>query len=147
MFKIIVVLVSYLITFVTQAQINTNTTAMAGGSSVKAGVQNIRTNQGTVYFAIYNSQKSFNDRSAFASQEAIVKNNSVEVFFENLPQNTYAIVCFHDTNNNGKMDFDSRGMPLEDYGTSAKERSFGPPLFDDAKFEVKEKDVTFEIIF
>lgn len=147
MIKIIVVLVSYLITFVTQAQINTNTTSLAGGSRVKAGVQNIRTNQGTVYFTIYNSQKSFNNQSAFASQKATVKFNSAEVFFQNLPQNTYAIVCFHDANDNGMMDFDSIGKPLEDYGTSAKERPFGPPMFDDAKFEVKDKDVTFEIIF
>ncbi len=147
MFKIIVVVVSYLITFVTQAQIENNPTSMPPAGRVKAGVQNIRTNNGTVHFAIYNSQKSFNDRSALSGQKATVKDNCAEVIFENLPQYTYDIVCFHDANDNAAMEIDSGGMPLEGYGTSANERSFGTPRFDDAKFELKDKDVTFEIIF
>ncbi|MDZ7614921.1 MAG: hypothetical protein U5K51_15415 [Flavobacteriaceae bacterium] len=43
MFKIIVVLVSYLITFVTQAQMVKDNSSLAAGVRVKAAVQNIRT--------------------------------------------------------------------------------------------------------
>jgi uncharacterized protein (DUF2141 family) len=147
MFKIIVVLISYLITYVAQAQNMTDTSVQSGGGRVMARVQNIRNNVGSVYFTIYDSQENFNNRIAFDSKQAVVMDNRVEVVFENLPQKSYAIVCFHDANNNGKMDFEEGGMPLEDYGTSAPNRSFGPPSYRDAQFEVKDKELTFDIKF
>ncbi len=147
MFKIIVVIISYLISYVAQAQNKADTSAQTGEGRVKARVQNIRNDKGSVYFAIYDSQENFNNRIAFVRKQAVVMDNSVEVVFENLPPNSYAIICFHDANDNGKMDFDESGMPLEDYGTSAQNRSFGPPSFRDALFEVKDKELTFEIRF
>jgi len=147
MLKIIVVLISYLISYVAQAQNMTDTLVQSGGGRVMARVQNIRNNVGSVYFALYDSQENFNNRITLESKRAVVMDNRVEVVFENLPQRSYAIVCFHDANNNGKMDFDESGMPLEDYGTSAQNRSFGPPSYRDAQFEVKDKELTFDIKF
>ena len=46
-----------------------------------------------------------------------------------------------------KMDFNSGGMPMEDYGTTNNIMSFGPPQFVNAKFEVKDKDLNFDIKF
>jgi len=37
------------------------------------------------------------------------------------------------------------GMPLKDYGSSNNIMTFGPPSFEDSKFEVRDKDLTFEI--
>jgi len=147
MFKIIVVLISYLISYVAQSQNMTDASVHTGEGRVKARVQNIRNNTGSVYFAIYDSQENFNDRIAYDSRQAAVTDNCVEVVFEDLLPSTYAIVCFHDTNNNGRMDFDESGMSLEDYGTSAQNRPFGPPLYKDAQFEVKDKELTFDIKF
>ena len=45
------------------------------------------------------------------------------------------------------MDFAANGMPLEDYGASNNNMSFGPPNFDLAKFTVSDKDVSLEIKF
>jgi uncharacterized protein (DUF2141 family) len=36
-------------------------------------------------------------------------------------------------------------MPLEDYGATNNVMNYGPPQFNDAKFELKDKDLTFEI--
>ena len=71
----------------------------------------------------------------------------VQVRFEDIPSGVYAITCYHDANENGRMDFSSNGMPEEDYGTSNNAGKFGPPRFSDSKFEVKDKDLTFEIVF
>ena len=43
------------------------------------------------------------------------------------------------------MDFNTNGMPIEDYGSSNNVMNFGPPRFSDAKFVVSDKDLTFEI--
>ena len=45
------------------------------------------------------------------------------------------------------MDFENNGMPLEDYGATNNVMNYGPPRFEDAKFELKDKDLTFEIKF
>jgi len=58
--------------------------------------------------------------------------------FENVPPGTYGISAFHDQNDNHKLDTNVIGVPSEDYGASNNARGvFGPPSFDDARFEYK----------
>jgi uncharacterized protein (DUF2141 family) len=58
--------------------------------------------------------------------------------FEDLPPGTYGISAFHDRNDNQKLDTNLIGVPVEDYGASNNARGvFGPPKFDDARFEYK----------
>lgn len=55
--------------------------------------------------------------------------------FERVPEGTYGISAFHDENNNGKLDTNLVGYPLEDYCASNNERNtFSAPDFDGAKF-------------
>jgi uncharacterized protein (DUF2141 family) len=44
-----------------------------------------------------------------------------------------------------QKDFSLSSMALEDYGSSNKAMTFGPPSFEESKFEVMDKDLTFEI--
>jgi uncharacterized protein (DUF2141 family) len=56
--------------------------------------------------------------------------------FEDLSPGTYGISAFHDRNDNQKLDTNLIGVPVEDYGASNNARGvFGPPKFDDARFE------------
>jgi uncharacterized protein (DUF2141 family) len=43
------------------------------------------------------------------------------------------------------MDFDANGMPLERFGVSNNNISYGPPQWVDAKFEVANTPVEMEI--
>jgi uncharacterized protein (DUF2141 family) len=115
--------------------------------SVTVEINNIRSDEGKVYFALYDSESNFNSKNAVKSLEAVIINGSLQVIFEDLEPKTYAVICFHDANSNGKMDFEENGMPLEDYGMTNNVMNFGPPQFDDAKFELINKDLSFEIIF
>ena len=47
----------------------------------------------------------------------------------------------------GKMDFRDNGMPMEDYGVSNNVMSFAPPSYQDAKFDLGDKDLSLEIKF
>ena len=80
-------------------------------------------------------------------KESKIKDGKTTVTFENVTPGEYAIICYHDKNNNDKMDFSSNGMPLEDYGASNNNMSFGPPNYEDAKFTFKDKDISLEIRF
>jgi uncharacterized protein (DUF2141 family) len=44
-----------------------------------------------------------------------------------------------------QKDFSLSSMSLEDYGSSNNTMTFGPPSFEESKFEVMDKDLTFEI--
>ncbi len=55
--------------------------------------------------------------------------------FSGIPKGTYGLSAFHDENENGKLDTNFVGMPIEDYCASRNARgTFGPPSFEDAKF-------------
>jgi uncharacterized protein (DUF2141 family) len=55
--------------------------------------------------------------------------------FNKVHAGTYGLSAFHDQNENGKLDTNFLGMPIEDYCASNNARGvFGPPSFDDAKF-------------
>lgn len=73
------------------------------------------------------------ETSHFDQKEGEVQKFSIEVKVDQI------------TSDNGKMDFSLNGRPLEDYGTSNNVMTLGPPSFEDSKFEVMDKDLTFEI--
>lgn len=150
MVRILVVLVVYCISLITSAQnVNsiTNKTENNQTFEINVEVNNVSSDNGKVYFALYDSQKGFLERKNIQGKEAKINNGIAKVNFSSLIPNTYAVVCFHDANGNGTMDFEANGMPLEDYGATNNVMNFGPPQFSDAKFELVDKDLTFEIKF
>ncbi len=57
-----------------------------------------------------------------------------------LPSGSYAIACFHDENDNNKLDRSFSGFPTEIYGFSNDARGvFGPPNLEDQLFEHQKK--------
>lgn len=148
MIRIFISAILYLITSFTQAQSNSNvqlTQSMEQTYTIKALVNQIKPETGTVYFAMYSSESDFASRRAFQTRKASAAEGAVEITFDNVPEGIYAITCFHDKNSNGQMDFSASGIPEENYGSSNNVMNFGPPRFNDAKFEVSGKDLTFEI--
>ena len=113
---------------------------------VVAKVTNIESNSGKVYYSLYNSDENMMQRKATQRQMSDVENGEATITFSNVEIGDYSIVCYHDKNDNNKMDFNEMGMPLEKYGVSNnKINPYGPPTFNDTKFEVKDTNLTFEI--
>lgn len=146
MLRVVVVVVAYLVTFVSQAQNEANLETNFK-RNVTITVPNVISDQGKVYFALYDSEENFNQRKAIAAEMSTIESGKAAVIFKDLDPNFYAVVCFHDANDNQRMDFEENGMPLEDYGSTNNIRTFGPPSYSDSKFELKDKDLTFEIKF
>ena len=114
-------------------------------STITVIVPNVTSNKGKVSYALYNKVSFM--KKPIQSQSSKVKNKNSTVMFTNVEPGEYAIICFHDANDNDKMDFEANGMPLEDYGVSNNPVSYGPPQYDAAKFVVSDKNVTLEIRF
>ena len=116
--------------------------AFAGTVTVE--VRNIET-KGEMHLAIYDDADVFeNDNgekggAAKGIVEGVIEEvgtGSATYTFE-LPNGTYAIGIFVDTNYNNEMDRNFFGVPKEQYGFSNDAKgSFGPPSFKDASFTV-----------
>ena len=113
--------------------------------TITASVTNVTSDNGKVSFALYDKE-SFMKKPLQAKSSKIVKGVST-VTFENVAPGEYSVICFHDKNDNDKMDFQPNGMPMEDYGTSNNVMTFGPPQYENSKFTVADKNVTLEIKF
>ena len=150
MVRILVTLVVYLISLVGIAQTNSITEIKNSKEEkyqINVEINKIISNKGKVYFALYDSEDNFNNRTPLKVQESKIEDGMVNIIFDNLIPGTYAITCYHDSNDNKKMDFETNGRPVEDFGVSNNVMIFGPPQFDSAKFDLTDKDLTFEIKF
>jgi uncharacterized protein (DUF2141 family) len=114
--------------------------------TIEVSVPKIANEKGKVLFGLYTSAENFNKRNALQNITGTIENNSTKVTFKNVPAGSYAIACYHDANDNNKMDFDGY-MPIEDYGMTNNVMQMGPPQFNDGKFELTDKDLIFEIKF
>ena len=114
--------------------------------SISVTIDNVLSDNGKVLFALHNSD-TFMKGSGLQSAERKIENGKVAITFKNVEPGEYAIMVVHDENNNNSMDFDSNGMPAESYGMSNNPMSFGPPQFNDAKFEITDEDLDIAIRF
>lgn len=110
--------------------------------NIVVNVSNISSNEGTISIALYDSESNFL-KKPFEGKRIEIEDNTCTVTFKNVPEGTYAIALYHDENGNGKMDTNFMHIPKEDYGCSNNARGFmGPPKWEDAKFELKQENVT-----
>ena len=98
-----------------------------------------------IKFALYD-KKTFM-LAPLNAKVGVITKGVTAVVFENVKAGEYAIVCYHDSNDNNKMDFDELMMPKEDYGVSNNPQLMGPPTFDAAKFTVENKSLDLTIKF
>ena len=122
---------------------------MAGSSResdlnlVIKGIDDIK---GSMYIAVFDNEASFPDfGKQLVEKVLLVDAKTLNYTFKDLPNSDYAVAIFHDKNNNGVLDKNALGIPIEPYGFSRNARArFSAPVFNDAKIELN-GDKTIEI--
>lgn len=107
--------------------------------TITVKVLNATSDKGKMLIAIYN-EANFLKKPLFGKSSTI-KNGKAEVIFNNISKGSYAIVCFHDENNNNLLDFDERGVPKESYGNTGEMAIFEPPTFEKSKILITKNKV------
>ena len=73
-----------------------------------------------------------------ASDTVAATGKKARCTFSKIAPGTYGVSAFHDANENGKLDTNLVGYPVEEYGASRNARNlFSAPSFEDAKFAFK----------
>lgn len=134
-----------LVTLIVSAILSLTNPSTEEKRTITATVVNVKSNQGKVTFGLYDKENFL--RIPLQGKSSEIINGKSTITFENVPAGEYAITCYHDKNNNDKMDFSPQGMPTEDYGSSNNVMTFGPPQYFNSKFMVSDKDVSLEIKF
>lgn len=114
----------------------------AGAADLSVRVEDVRSAQGNIMVAVYDSADSFLKRPAKAARVAATA-GAVELVIRDLPAGEYGIALFHDSNGNGKMDSNAMGIPSEDHAFSNNARgTMGPPKFEQVKFSLPDAGAT-----
>ena len=116
-------------------------------------IVNARNTKGVVRVALFQTAEGFpGDASkALRTQPAKIDPQTLnaQVVFSGIPQGTYAVMVFHDENNDGKLDKNMLGIPKEGYGASnSAAKKMHAPVFDEAKFSLtSDQSVEVKLIY
>ncbi len=98
-----------------------------------------RGDAGRIYCALWSDPAGFpvkRDLAAYEGRSISVRGGRARLAFAVRP-GTYAMACFHDENDNHRLDTGLFGIPSEGTGASNDAPAWlGPPRFEDAKFTV-----------
>lgn len=147
MIRLIILLIMYFVTQLLNAQNSSAPVNTDSYASISVEVPDIAGDKGEVLFALYDSEEHFNMRESKDRKKSEISDGKAKVVFEDVTPGIYAILCFHDVNGNGRLDFNEMGIPLEPYGSSNNVFRMGPPLFEDAKFTIENKSLDLTIKF
>lgn len=112
-------------------------TAFAEEYSLTVHLHGIKNSLGQIHVELYSDAKTF--RKSYLAQNMIkvaAQEDSVTVKFSGIKPGIYAILAFHDEDENGVLNKRFGMIPTEGYALSNDPEIFGPPAFKDSAFEV-----------
>ncbi|WAE54290.1 DUF2141 domain-containing protein [Stutzerimonas sp. R40042] len=113
----------------------------AHAQQLQVTLNGLQHDRGQVAVAVYSDAKSFRkDNQAFTARKAKAEAGTVTVTFDDVPPGRYAVLAYHDENDNGRLDLRFGMFPTEGYGLSNNPKVMGPPSYEDSAFEVTAED-------
>jgi uncharacterized protein (DUF2141 family) len=111
--------------------------AKADESRLTVHLTDVRDSEGKLRISLYREPESFRkeDRAVKVIAIPAIKGDSIAVF-EGLPSGRYAIMAYHDENEDEKLNLRFGIFPTEGYGLSNNPKVIGPPRFADSAFDV-----------
>jgi uncharacterized protein (DUF2141 family) len=111
----------------------------ASSAELDVTITGIRPGAGSIRVALYHDPRSFRHESqAVAVLSAPALQISAKVAFQGIPPGRYAVLAYHDENDNRKLDLTMGMFPREGWGLSNNPHIFGPPRFEPSAFDVAE---------
>ena len=128
---------NFLMTSVAMSLLSTS----AFASDLTINITNLNSDKGQVLVALFNSPENFPSQEGKYKGAKIkpLSGTTASTIFNNIPPGKYAVITFHDANDDGKLDKNFWGKPTEQFGFSNDAQpSMGPPSFKEAQFNLSE---------
>ena len=115
-------------------------------ASLTISLTGIETPSGTIRIGLFAGQEDYEGGPGLTGAAVPVEGETASVTLEGLAPGAYGIKLFHDVNDNGEMDTNPFGMPVEPYAVSNNAPAhFGPAKWDAASFELSVGENTQDI--
>jgi uncharacterized protein (DUF2141 family) len=130
---------------------------------LKVTVEGVRSREGTIMIGLYDSAEGFNVAIKHSTEAGLLNDKgrlvgaalraaagAQSTIFTQLRPGCYAVIVFHDENDNGRLDESSWGVPTEGYGFSNDAQGLlTAPSFDAAAVTLDgaDKDITISLIY
>lgn len=113
---------------------------LADAADLTVQIDNVPDGGGSIMIQVLDSEAAFQDEApAIANLILPATAPSISFVTSALPAGDYAIRVMHDRNGNARLDSNVVGMPTEPWGFSNNASgNFGPPGWQDARFELDE---------
>lgn len=113
----------------------------AYAATLDVTVSDIQPGPGNIRVALYANPDSFrHEDRAVQVLSSPATSVSVVVVFKDIPAGQYAVLAYHDANDNKKLDLRFGMFPIEGWGLSNDPTVIGPPRFSASAFDVADPD-------
>lgn len=120
--------------------------ARANSAELDVTITGEKPGAGPVRVALYHDSRSFrHEDQAVAVLSATAESGAAKVVFQGLPAGRYAVIAYHDENNNKKLDMTMGMFPREGWGLSNDPHVLGPPEFRQSAFDVGESQTSITV--
>jgi uncharacterized protein (DUF2141 family) len=117
-------------------------TSSIAAQTLTVEITGIKNDQGKILLQLFDSNENYQSNKAYSANMIKAKKGVVSVTFNDLVAGEYAIRYFHDENDNGQLEKNLFGMPVEGYGFSNNAKAdFGPVSFDDMKVIITDQNL------
>ena len=137
MMKVLATILTYILMFIG--------VFLSSNKNITVTTTSLINDKGKVSFVLFD-KVTFMKRPLKLKRALIIDGKS-KVTFENLKKGEYSIVCFHDKNNNDRIDFDESGVPIEEFASTKHRLIFGINSFENSKFSLEDENLNLEINF
>jgi uncharacterized protein (DUF2141 family) len=109
--------------------------AQAADGKLVVQLQGIQPGEGQLRASLYQEPETFRKEARALQRVSIpAQAGSAELRFDGVPPGRYAVMVYHDSNDNQQLDLRFGMFPSEGYGLSNNPKVMGPPKFDDSAF-------------
>ena len=119
----------------------------ARAATLTVDIQSLRSVKGDVHITLCDNRKCYEQRKNWRDRKVIpVTDKAVQVSFENLAPGEYAIMVFHDEDQDSSFDKNFLGFPQEGFGFSRDARPvFDAPIYESVYLTLGSQNLQTEI--
>ena len=118
----------------------------AESSKLVVNLEGVKDATGNLRATLYRESDAFRkEDKAFKLVSLPASKGTVKLVFAELPPGRYAVMAYHDEDNDQKLKLRFGMFPLEGYGLSNNPKVSGPPKFADSAFDVAGAETSISI--
>lgn len=112
--------------------------AIADSGKLLVELENVRDDSGQIRASIYSDPESFRkEDKALKIVSLPARAGNITLNLDGLAPGRYAVMVYHDANNDQKLNLRFGMFPTEGYGLSNNPVVMGPPKFSESVFDLK----------